>query len=388
MTANAKVSALDLLTEAWDRRHQIALEWQREGGRVVGCLGEEVPEELLIAAGCLPVRIVGADETGTPLADQYLERGFDPYVRARFEPIVNGTYRYVDHLIISNSSDALIRVYYYLRAIRSMEPEKPVPDLTFYDMLHTPSRMSALYNRDRTRELKKRIESWIGREITRDDLAQAIEVCNEYRRLLSRVSELRTAREPKLTGTQALRIFRASQVMPRAECGALLRRLLAEAEQGPPRHGIRLFVAGSAQDQTDLYELAEECGAVVVGEDHEWGGRLIRPLTDPSADPIDAIVDRYHLRLPASTKATVSQRVRALQEEVSACRAQAVLFFIRESDDAPSWDVPEQRSMLDALGIPSLLIDRQPYRVEREPLRERIRMFVESVRNDAVRGRD
>ena len=126
----AILTALNKLTQIYQDKHQAALEWKKSGGLVAGCLGADVPEELLIAAGALTVRIFG-DGAATGMADLYLEKGFDPGVRALFDQVAGGSYRYLDRLFISNSSEALIRVYYYLRAMRETEPDRPVPELYF-----------------------------------------------------------------------------------------------------------------------------------------------------------------------------------------------------------------------------------------------------------------
>ncbi|MDO8635519.1 MAG: 2-hydroxyacyl-CoA dehydratase family protein, partial [Dehalococcoidia bacterium] len=44
-------------------RHRYAKEWKtRTGGKVVGCFCSYVPEEILYAAGILPVRLLGSNE--------------------------------------------------------------------------------------------------------------------------------------------------------------------------------------------------------------------------------------------------------------------------------------------------------------------------------------
>ena len=48
----------------WERnRHEYAQDWQkRTGGKVMGYFCTYVPEEILYAAGVLPVRILGSHE--------------------------------------------------------------------------------------------------------------------------------------------------------------------------------------------------------------------------------------------------------------------------------------------------------------------------------------
>ena len=53
-------------------RRGAAARLKAQGGRVVGCLGGDVPEELAMAAGLAPVRLTADIDAATPLADVYL----------------------------------------------------------------------------------------------------------------------------------------------------------------------------------------------------------------------------------------------------------------------------------------------------------------------------
>jgi len=376
------VSAFAQLAQAYGDRDAAALEWKAQGGQVGGCLGSDVPEELLLAAGILPIRICGDPEADLADADRYIERAFDPRVRSIFMRIVEGSYSYLDYLIISSSSDALVRVFYYLRELRRSEPELPIPDLYFFDFLHTRYRTSALYNRERARDLKKTVEAWAGRSITQTNLEEAITTCEANRKLLRKLQEFREPGSPRVSGVQALIAIGSSMLMPRGEHSRLLNSFLEEAERGEPLSGVRLFLTGSVLDHPQFYEFVESCGAVVVGEDHDWGARHFAGEIDRNVDPMDGIVDRYYLREPGTHQATVSERVSALLGQVKDSGAQGVIAFIYEADDAPSWDFPDQREALEASGIPVLLLDHQPYRMEETAeMRQRVEEFVGSVRS-------
>lgn len=380
-------SALNELIRAYQDRDRPALQWKKRGGQVIGCLGSDVPEEFLIAAGFLPVRICGDPAANSEIADQYLEPGFDPLVRAQFSRIVDGSYSYLDYLIISNSSDALIRVFYYLRALLEVEPSMGVPELYFFDFLHTHFRLSALYDRDRARDLLEILGNWRGQIVTSEELTRAIALCNQSRQLLQELQTLRGPQPPRLAGSQALELIGALQFMPRQEYNELLKTFLEQAHNLISLKGVRLFVTGSTQDHTGFYELVESCGAIIVGEDHEMGSRLFTSQVDPSVDPIEAIVDRYQLRPPSSSQATISERVEALVNQVRASGAEGVIFFIHTADDAPSWDFPAQRKALAELGLPVLLLDNQPYvNTNIDEFNYKITGFIESIVENTQRA--
>jgi benzoyl-CoA reductase/2-hydroxyglutaryl-CoA dehydratase subunit BcrC/BadD/HgdB len=380
---NASEIAFDELARAYRERDGAALEWKAQGGLVVGCLGSDVPDEFLVAAGILPIRVCGDPEANLAAADRYIERAFDPRVRSMFMRIIDGSYSHLDHLLVSSSSDALVRVFYYLRELRRTEPTLAIPDLYFFDLLHTRYRTSTLYNLHRARDLKRVIEGWCEHTISETDLAQAIATCEESRWLLRKLGELRAPGPPRVSGVQSLIAIGSSMLMPRQEHSRLLSSFLEGAEGGEPLSGVRLFVTGSVQDHPQFYELVESCGALVVSEDHDWGARHFAGEIDTSADPIDGIVDRYHLREPGTHQATVSERETALLRQVRASQSQGVISFIYEADDAPSWDFPEQKRALEASGIPVLLLDRRPYRFdETDELRGQVESFIRSVARD------
>ncbi|HHW06679.1 MAG TPA: 2-hydroxyacyl-CoA dehydratase [Clostridia bacterium] len=374
-------AAYEVLARAYRNRHERALQWKEQGGRVLACLGSDVPEELVLAAGYLPVRVCGEPGQATPLADRYLELAFEPTARSKFNRLLDGTYAYADGLVISNSTDVLVRLYFYLRELHRVEPEIELPPFYFLDLLFMPSMISSEYNLGTLRSFQRILEEWSGQEITPDQLQEAIRLCNENRALLRQLAELRRGTAPRVTGVEALTIIGASLLMPKEEHNRLLCEILDKARRLPPLEGVRLFVTGSVHEQTDFYELIEACGGIVVGEDHDWGNRHFHTDVATDVEPLAAIRDRYHLRLASPNKHLVSHRVRALLDQVQECGAEGVVFFMRTYDEASTWDYPEQHQILESLGIPSKLFVRQPYTLaNRRQLMEDITELVAQVR--------
>jgi len=375
-----KSRAFGVIEQAYRNPGQVVREWKEQGGLAAGCLGSDVPEEVLVAAGILPVQVFGNPGADCPLSEQYMEKGFDPYTVSQFEQIVNGSCSSMDRIVISNSSDALIRSYYYLRAIRKMEPNRPVPPLYFFDLLHTSSRMSGMYNRDRLRALIRTVEGWTSRAISKQMLQDAAALCNRTRTLLHHLNAMRQGSAPTVSGSLMLKWIGASMVMPRDRFNELLAAFIDEAGDAPVLAGLPVFVTGSPQDHTLFYEAIEACGGFVAGEDHELGFRHVKDLVNEQADPIDGIVDRYHLRSPVSGQATVSRRTDDLIHAVAAANAQAVVFYVHEKHDAISWDYPSSRRALEALGIPVLMLEDQPYGPLAEEARDQLAAFIATVK--------
>ena len=155
--------AFAALKNVYDHREEAAARWRAQGKKVVAELGCDVPDELVIAAGMLPVRVYADPEKPLDETNKYLEYAFDPTVRAQFEKIVDGTYHsQADYLAISNSTDVIIRVFLYLRELKRVEPDKPVPPLAFIDWLFTRHRLHQTRDEFVIGLFKRQLEEWAG----------------------------------------------------------------------------------------------------------------------------------------------------------------------------------------------------------------------------------
>ncbi|MCI6888241.1 MAG: 2-hydroxyacyl-CoA dehydratase family protein [Lachnospiraceae bacterium] len=344
--------AFTALMEVYKHREKVARAWRADGKKVIGEMGCDVPDEFLIAAGMLPIHVYADPEKPLKETDTYLEYAFDPIVRAQFEKIVDGTYeRLIDALAISNSTDVVIRIYLYLRELHRVEPEKPVPPVEFIDWLFTRNRMHQVRNELTLDIFRKAVEQWAGHPITDEQIIEAAKICNADRQALREMGELRHGEEVRINGSEALVIIGSAFFMEREAHTELVKQVVEDARQWPVLTGPRVFYTGSNQEDTTLYDMIEEKGMVIVGEDHDWGDRYYDRDYNLDYAPIRAVVDRYMLREFSSKKAFVSQRVDALNRLVDKTGADAVIFYTNLYEEAASWDYPSQKKSLEERGI-------------------------------------
>lgn len=91
-TCALQSDAFIALKKVWEHRDIEAQKWRAQGKKVIGKLGFDVPDELLIAAGMLPVQVYADPERSLNETNKYLEYAFEPVVRAQFEKLIDGTY--------------------------------------------------------------------------------------------------------------------------------------------------------------------------------------------------------------------------------------------------------------------------------------------------------
>jgi benzoyl-CoA reductase/2-hydroxyglutaryl-CoA dehydratase subunit BcrC/BadD/HgdB len=375
------LEAFEKMKRHYRERSSAAKEWKQHGGKVVGYITHNVPEELITAAGLFPLRMSGNPLEATPVGDETMEYFFDPSVRSIYNMLLTDKFDFLDFLVIPHSNDSVFKLYYYLMEVKRREPSLNLPDFYLLDMLYTKWFATSVYNRKKVMDFKERLEALAGRSISKEDLTAAISVTNENKRLLNRISDLRKEHPPRISGSEALQIFGSSLFMNKADHNKLLEAFLSETDSLTPKDGIRVSIEGSQIDHLQFYELVESCGATIVTESHSWGDRYVEAPVDPSFGPIEAIAEKYHLHSPSPRAYPNREEERHCLDIAKDADVQGTIFFLLEWDDAPAWDYPVQKKILEENGIPTLCFRMQKYLLsDTERMKSEIESFVDSIR--------
>jgi benzoyl-CoA reductase/2-hydroxyglutaryl-CoA dehydratase subunit BcrC/BadD/HgdB len=377
---------LERLRAQYRDPHRAARAWKAGGGTVVGYLCDNVPVEMIDAAGFLPVRVTGDPEGSLDAVRRYVDGLFQPTRRIGFAEsmlarLLDGTYAYLDYLIVPHNRHAIQAIYQELLRAGATYPELRLPRLHLLDKSWLPFYASEAFNRDRLLDLGRALETWAGRPLTNGTLAEAIAARNEQRSLLAQVAALRAADLPRLSGLDALHVIGSSMTTPVREHTASLRALLAGADQLPLRAGLRVFVGGSPHDNPARYDVVEACGATVVAEDHCWGSRAADFPVRTDLEPLSALASRFHQQPACSIRFPLRATVDACVRRAALARADAAIFFDLEHETAQVWETPDEVRALGEHGIPSLHLSEQPYHLaDPAALRQQIEAFLAPLR--------
>jgi benzoyl-CoA reductase/2-hydroxyglutaryl-CoA dehydratase subunit BcrC/BadD/HgdB len=321
---------------------------------VVGCVGADVPVELLTAAGMLAVRLAGDPAADRGAGDSYLGRGLDPVARSVLSRLLAGDFGRLDALVVSRDCEASLRLFYAVRELRRLEPGLGLPPVHLVDVLHLPHRTTTRYVLAKVREMRAAVGRWAGAPVTDDALAAAIAAHDRLRGLLAALTGLRRARPARLSGTRALAVAAATTAVPVPDAIDLVSAVLAA--DLPEIGGRRTFLTGSSHDCPHVYAALEGAGLLVVGDDHDWGDLLGE---GPVGAPTElALAERYQHAGPTGPRGSIRRRAAYTAAAALACDAELLVAYVREHDDGPPWDFPAQR---EATGLPAVLLDRQPY---------------------------
>lgn len=354
-------------------RHEEARAWkERTGGKVVGVFCCNVPEELIYAAGMLPVRILGEHEEATE-GNLHFPTNVCPYPKSCLDQALKGRYDYLDGVIVPNVCD-MVRAMYGAWKLNI--------DGASVHFLEVPQRISptgAEFFRDALGKLRGSLEEISGRKTSDDSLRQAIAVCNRNRALLRQASGLR--RERLISGVELQEMVLASMLMPKEEHNRLMTEYLGEASQrGPTGDGVPLFLSASMLDDTDFVELIEECGGAVVADDTPTGSRYYHYSVDEGEEPLRALAERHLARVPCPRKMLPDARLQFVTDMLAGSGAQGAIIHNLKACDCHLYEYPYLRQMLESVGLPVLFFRGEETAAELETQRDDVEAFIEVLR--------
>jgi benzoyl-CoA reductase subunit C len=367
----------------YDRRHDYARDWlvrhAAQGGQVVATMCTYVPEEVLIAAGMLPVRVLGAHQTQN-VAEQYIFGMFCPFSRDSLAQGLLGRYDYAAGVVLAQSC------LHYRQTFTSWRDHVAAVQWDYY--LPMPNEVQSPFARVRHRQevqaFRAYLETRRGAPVADVALTEAIEVVNENRRLLRQLFELRQGPNPPLTGAEALYASLTAQFVDRAEHNHELRRVLSAlpGRTPPAENGVRLMTIGSENDDIGFMEMIESLGATIVIDDQCSGTRNFWNEARPHDDPIARIADRYCARPACPTKDfPAHSRFEHVLQLARDYKVEAALFLQQKFCDPHEGDYPELKRHLEDHGIPTLFLE---FDVSNPmgPFRTRIEAFLETLSED------
>jgi benzoyl-CoA reductase subunit C len=352
---------LKQFNDIWELRHEYATDWKkRTGGKVLGYFCTYAPEEVLYAAGVLPVRILGGHETPSLVTPHVFDM-WCPFCRDCLNQGLQGKYDgYLDGIMETNAC------LHARQAFGAWVLHVPTPWHYWYVMPNAVrSPRAKKFLRGELEEFKKAVEEWTGQTITDKDLDEGIEIMNTNRRLMKQVYEFRKLPNPPITGTEAMTMVWASQLMDKREHNKMLKELI---EALPSRKleretGVRLMIIGSENDDRPFMEMVEKDlrGTFVIDE-HCTGSRYFWNEVIPEKDRLQAIANRYLDRTPCPNKDwgmedSSRKRFPHILELAKDYGVQGVILVQQKFCDPHELDIPSLRRYLEENGLPCYFLE-------------------------------
>jgi benzoyl-CoA reductase subunit C len=364
---------LSAVVERWKRDHP--------GGRAIASYPVWAPNEVIHAAGMLPLSLLGG---GTSVELTHADARFQSFVcsiaKSTLELGFQGRLAGVDGLVFSNICDVA-------RNLGSIY-KRNFPD-TFVEYLHLPQNSTSAsvvpYLASELRRLAAGFAAAFDLKVTESALAEAIDAYDALRARIRALYALRIAEPQKLATTELYTILRAATLLPVGEATAALDTLLAAfaARDARPRDRLRVVVEGAFCEQPPLglLEVLEEAGCYVVEDDLLLGWRWFTADVGGDGDPFERLASAYVNRaVPSSTRhESREHRSVGLIEKVRRGRADAVVFMPAKFCEPALFDYVLMKQGLERAGVPHMLVEFEEKMWTFERTRNEIETFVESM---------
>lgn len=360
--------------DAYSKRHELAEGWKQAGKRIIGYFCNYTPEELIHAAGIIPVRLRGSSEN-IALADAHLPTFCCSFIRSCLDQALRGRYSYLDGVVIPKTCDMTRCLPGIWK--RNMKPSYfralPVPGKSTDEAVDFFAHEMALF--------KESLEEYSGHKIDDESLNKAIKVYNENRALVQEVHKLALSDTPPLSGSEVFAIMLSGLILPKDEHSAMLRKLLDDL---PPAKetadgAVRLMIAGNTFENMELMQAIEECGGNVVIDDLDIGTRYYWNHIEEGSEPLKALAAGYLRRVPCPCKHPAQPRLEHMLKLAKDYRVKGVILINQQYCDTHLYDRPWLESSLQQAGFPVLLVDHSDIGWVGGKFKTMVRAFIEML---------
>lgn len=342
---------------------------------IMGWTCAYIPEEIPMAFGFIPFRVRGA-HISTSQAGGLMPGNNCPHVLSCLEAALHGEYNFLSGIIVANTSDAMRRLYdIWQRYIGT----------PFIHMLDVPKIIdgkSKEYFLQLILLLIAAIEKYFGLRLNEDSLKEAIKICNETRRLLEQLYEIKRQDGSLLTNSFLSEITNFSFSVPKPEFNRRLHNLINNLNNPSAQENHahpNILITGSFYDQHELEDIIEDAGGRVVYEDICTRGRYYEDKIDSQKDPIEAVSERYLTRAPCARMIDSERRFNHLLAIIKRHNIAAVVYYALKFDDAYLFEFPLVREWLTEKEIPVLFLEGDHRLGHIAQLKTRIQAFLERL---------
>jgi benzoyl-CoA reductase/2-hydroxyglutaryl-CoA dehydratase subunit BcrC/BadD/HgdB len=360
---------------------------KRRGRPVVGIMCEYTPRELIMAAGGVPVCLCGGSADTIPAAEQHLPNNLCPLIKSTYGYLVeraNPFLEMADLVVAETTCDGKKKMF------ELMAEARPTYLLELPQKADDPD--AKRHWRRELWKLREALERRFRTQITDEKLRRAIRVMNRERKLRRELAALMKSERPPLTGRELLDLKSSISGIPadlkhyqQALTSLPYRRTTRAGPAARPRERarrVRVLLTGVpvVHGAERVVEIVEDSGGLIVCMENCTGLKPILEDVDASADPMQALADKY-FSLHCSVITKNDRRLRVLRQLADEYRAECVIELIWQA--CLTYDVESYlvRRLAEELAIPYLRIETDYSPSDSQRIAVRVEALYETVRS-------
>lgn len=371
-------------SDAWKPFQEVALSpwpyvraWkQQTGEKIVGHLLPDVPEEIVHAAGAVPVAIEGAG-VQVSLSQSHLPAYSCSHAMGALELGLNGELEGFDGMVIPYVCDTTRNLFHIWNHL--------FPQMA-NEFLRLPKRIdypeAKEYLRQEFIRFFDSMKKLTGKDATENDLNASISLYNKSRLELRRAYKVRREHPSVWTSERVQAVFASALRMPREE--HLLRMEALPWDEPVEDSGSRIavYVRGKVWDPPEILDMLDRLSFLVVEDEMVSGYRSVVQDAEDS-DPFMALVNRHFATTPYTGYHQDPERMaQGFLDRVRSSGAQGVIFLNPKFCEASGFDTPDFQKALEEAGVPSLILETSSRGVSLGQIQVRLEAFGEVLAGD------
>jgi benzoyl-CoA reductase/2-hydroxyglutaryl-CoA dehydratase subunit BcrC/BadD/HgdB len=376
-----------VVSEIHGLRVQELAELRAAGKKVIGAFCIYAPEELAYAADATMVGLCGGADFSVPDAEAVLPRNLCPLIKSFYGFKLNRTCPYFqssDLVVGETTCDGKKKVYELLSEL--------IPTY----VLEVPHKPDTAKGKEfwfkELEAFKAEIEKVTGNKITAEKLKAAIELINNKRCALKRLSELRAKSPSPISGLDGLLIeqisFNDDVKRFTAKVNELCDELETRAKNGEgvaAKDAPRIMVSGCpmAIPNWKLHSIVQEVGASVVVEESCIGTRYFTDLVEPKGENLNdllwAIVEKYS-QIPCACFTPNERRVKSIKELAEQFKVDGVIYYTLQNCHDYNVEGVKVERAFKAQNLPMLKIETDYGTGDAAQIKTRVEAFLEIIR--------
>lgn len=347
---------------------------QETGRKAVGCFPIYTPEEIIYAAGMIPVGMWGGQIAGN-LSSRYLQGFCCSIMKANTEQALLGKYDFLSAVIMTTYCDTLKCTVENWKVAS--------PQLNIIPMVYPQNRKIKAgkeFLREEFQRVIAELQKITGKDITENDLEESVNIYDDYRRTMQEFVDTVQYHQEILDAKSRHLIIKAAYFMDKKVYTEKLKNLISTIKKFPETKTgkKKIIITGLIAEPTEMLDIFTDNNLVIVADDLAHESRQFRTISPNKGDALNRMVERIALQDGcAFLYDEANTRGQMLIDMVDKYKADGIVFCQLKFCDPEEFDYPIIKKETDAMKIPSLYLEIEQKMDSLGQVRTRIQSFAE-----------
>ncbi len=345
-----------------------------EGRKVVGCFPLYTPEELVHAAGMIPMGLWGGQISPT-VAGRYNPIFTCSIMRSCLEYGMTGVYKGLACAIMPMLCDTFRGTSGGWRA-----GVKDIPLIAFIHPQNRTDSGAREFLVEEYNQVRGLLEKHTGCSITDHALETSIELYNDHSAIMREFAEVANSHLDVVTPVVRHNVMKSALFMEKGEHTEKVRTIIAALKQLPVHEwkGKKVILTGITAEPDDFLAIFAENNIAVVGDDLAQESRQYRTPIPAGKTPVERLASQWLGRRACSTvHEAENSRGELLVEIAKKYGAHGVAVCLMRFCDVEEYDYPFISKAVEEAGFYSLCLEIDQSTQNNEQSRTKIQSFAE-----------